>query len=131
MTILSEVDLPNFYRKDPFAHKAFAQTSDRTISGAMIIETQALKFGEPINLTGGWMTGAELTPLLALESSPTTKRKLTLTDGAIHWVVFDIAAGGVAVSPLFDIADPDDSTQYNVTIHLLTVEPDAPAPTQE
>lgn len=122
---LAGIELPNFYQAEHYRFKPVAQSIKRAVNGAVIIEQQTLHYGEPIELTGGWLTGADINQLIALESQPAVKRLLTLPDGSTKTVLFDFTRGGVSPEPLFNVADPDDNTQYATTIYLITVEPDA------
>ena len=123
---LDGIELPdNLIWQDAKAFKPFVQSSDWSVSGALILQYQALQYGQPITLSGGWITGADLAVLEAMEADPTTKRTLVLNDATTHSVQFDLAAGGIAASPLWPTTTPDDSTEYTLTLNLITVEPDA------
>ncbi|WP_221800431.1 hypothetical protein [Oceanobacter mangrovi] len=123
---LDGIELPeNLYWQDETAFKPFASSQEWSVSGALVLEYQALSYGRPITLTGGWITRADLAVLQAMESVPANKRTLVLNDTTTHSVQFDLAAGGIESSPLWPTTTPDDSTEYTLTLHLITVEPDA------
>lgn len=127
---LAGIELENFYWQDQYKFKPVAQSKTRGANGSLNIQHLKLHYGQPVMLTGGWLKLGVIKQLIALESSPETKRVLTLNDGTEYSVLFDFEAGGVSPDPLFELSDPDDSTDYAVTIFLITVEPD-PAPAQE
>lgn len=121
---LSGIELTNFYWKDRFKFKSVAQSKRRGLTGVMDIQHQVLKYGQPIELTGGWLWGAEINQLIGLESAPDVKRIFTDSDGTEYTVLFDIGAGGVSPQPVGTESEPDDSTRYSASIYLITVEPD-------
>ncbi|MBM96493.1 MAG: hypothetical protein CMI09_11700 [Oceanospirillaceae bacterium] len=124
--ILGSITLPdNLYWQDEQDHKPFAQSKNRSVSGGLILEYQALQFGRPITLTGAWIDGAALSALTALEIQPTTKRVLTLNNGDQHTVQFDLERGGIQATPVWPTTEPDDTTLYEITLNLITVQPDA------
>ena len=124
--MLDTLTLPgNLHWQNQQDFKAGVMTTGRTLTGALLVQYAALQYGQPIVLTGAWITGAELAALQALEASPVTVRTLTLNDGTIHAVIFDIENGGIQASPLYPDVSPDAATLYSVTINLLTVEPTA------
>lgn len=123
---LDEIELPeNLIWQDATTFKPFAQSKERSVSGALILDYQALHYGQPVTLTGGWITGSGLAVLQAQEAVPTTKRLLTLNDASTLTVQFDLERGGIAAEPIWPTTSPDNSTQYTLTLNLITVEPDA------
>lgn len=124
--ILGSITLPdNLYWQDEQDHKPFAQSNNRSVSGDLILEYQALHFGRPITLTGAWINGAALSSLKTLESKPTIKRLLILNNGDQHTVQFDLERGGIQAAPVWPTTQPDDTTLYDLVLHLITVQPDA------
>ncbi|MDP2610020.1 MULTISPECIES: hypothetical protein [unclassified Oceanobacter] len=123
--MLDTISLPeNLYWSGETTFKPWASSQERAVSGALIIDVQALSYGQPIVLTGAWIHRADLAVLQALESSPLTKRTLTLNDSTVHTVLIDLASGGISATPLAPETTPTASTLYELTIHLITVEPD-------
>ena len=73
---------------------------------------------------GAWAKRDEVQALKALEADAGTKRTLTLNDGTTFTVLFDIEKGGVQAPLLSPELNPTAETYYELTINLLTVEPD-------
>lgn len=122
---LDAITLPeNLFWQDETTHKPWAQSKERAVNGALILDYQALQFGQPVTLTGGWINRADLALLQAMEAAPTVRRLLTLNDGSTLTVQFDLERGGIVAAPLWPDASPNDSTQYALTLNLITVEPD-------
>lgn len=124
--LLDAVELPsNLYWSNEFAFKPVSQSKQRGVTGRMIIQTAPLVYGQPITLTGAWVTRAELLILQAMENAIDTVRTLTLNNGDTHFVLFDIAAGGLVATPEYPLTaplcNPDAATIYKLTIHLITV----------
>lgn len=123
---LDEIELPeNLYWSNEHEFKGIAQSAERAAEGTLILDYQTLNYGQQITLTGAWVTRAELAVLQVLESTPGTKRVLTLNDGSTHTVQFDFEKGGVQASDIWSSTTPDADTQYRLSIHFLTVAPDA------
>lgn len=124
---LDALSLPdNLYWQDEQSHRFFAQSKERSVSGALILDYQALQFGQPITLSGGWISRADLQQLQSLAATPAVKRQLTLNDGITHHtVLFDLEKGGIEAKLVRPATHPDDDTLYALTLHLITVQPDA------
>jgi len=121
---LDTLELPgNLYWADEFAWAGAAQSVERTVSGGAVVESQLLAYGQPITLTGAWATRAEVLALNDMQAQPATVRTLTLNDGSTRAVLFDIAAGGVEAELLSPELNPTAETLYELTLHLITVEP--------
>lgn len=106
------------------------QTQDRTLSGALYLQTATQHYGRPITLEGGpdggWITRATAKALRALEANPDGKYTLTGLPGGhpSQTVVFDRSNGPAFESRMvMRFSDPDDATWYTCTLRLLTVEP--------
>lgn len=120
---LDALELPqNLYWQNEFGHKPVAQSSDRTVSGGVVVESIALSYGQRIILMGAWATRLEMLALKAIEA---TNAKMIFTDGLgqTYSVVFDIDAGGVQGELVLPEDQPKDDTLYELKIHLLTVSP--------
>ena len=121
---LDTLELPgNLYWADEFAWAGVAQSNERTVMGGAVIESLALSYGQPITLTGAWATRPQVQALKALQAQPATVRTLTLNNGSTHAVLFNIAAGGVEAELLSPELNPTAETLYELTLHLITVEP--------
>lgn len=123
--LLDTYQLPgNLYWADEFSFVPFAQSKERTVAGGMVVESAALQYGQPITLQGDWADRSVVQALWAMQASATAKRTLTLNDGSTHTVLFDIDTGGVQAELLSPELNPTAETLYELTLHLLTVEPD-------
>ncbi|WP_276681181.1 hypothetical protein [Thalassolituus oleivorans] len=116
---------PNLYWSNEFAFKPVSQSKQRGVTGRMIIQSAPLVYGQPITLTGAWITRAELLVLQAMENAIDTVRTLTLNNGDTHSVLFDLDAGGLATTSEYPLTaplcNPDADTLYKITINLITV----------
>ena len=122
---LDSIDLPvNLYWRDEFAWRPAAQSTQRSVGGGFVVQAMPLQYGRPITLVGAWARRAEVEALKALETDAGTKRTLTLNDGTTFTVLFDIEKGGVQAPLLSPELNPTAETYYELTINLLTVEPD-------
>jgi len=124
--LLDAVALPsNLYWSNEFAFKPVSQSKQRGVTGRMHIKATPLLYGQPITLTGAWVTRAELLILQAMENAIDTVRTLTLNNGDTHAVLFDLEAGGLAATPEYPLTaplcNPDAATLYKITINLITV----------
>ena len=124
--LLDAVELPsNLYWSNEFAFKPVSQSKQRGVTGRMIIQSAPLVFGQPITLTGAWITRAELLVLQSMENAIDTVRVLTLNNGDTHSVLFDLDAGGLVATSEYPLTaplcNPDADTLYKITINLITV----------
>lgn len=125
MPTLDDVTLPdNLFWDNEQEFKPFAFNKQRAVNGALIVQAQALHYGQPITLIGGWITRAALENLRTLENAPLIKRQLTLVNPQSFTVLFDLEAGGVAARPLFKCAQSTPDDLFELTLHFITVEPD-------
>ena len=105
------------------------QSQERTLSGAMVVQTAARLYGRPIRLQGGqdggWITRATAKAIRALETDPTRVMTLTgLNDEAPLAVMFDRTSGPAFESQMImRFAGPSDQTWYSCALRLITVEP--------
>ena len=129
---LDTVTLPDdLVWRNEFEWNQAVQSQDRTLSGALVVQTAANLYGRPIRLEGGtdggWITRATAKALCALEADPTLVMTLTgLNDEAPLSVMFDRANGPAFESQMImRWANPDDTTWYSCALRLITVEPAA------
>lgn len=115
---------PNLYWADEFDFSPVSQSVQRAVNGALIVESQALAYGQPITLTGAWCGRDVVADLRSMQSDISVVRVLTLNDGNQYSVVFCIEAGGVQALLLSPESSPDQTTLYKLTINLITVEPE-------
>ena len=129
---LDTVTLPDdLVWRNEFEWNQAVQSQDRTLNGALVVQTAANLYGRPIRLEGGqdggWITRATAKALYALEANPTLVMTLTgLNDEAPLSVMFDRSNGPAVESQMImRWANPDDTTWYSCALRLITVEPAA------
>lgn len=121
---LDTLNLPgNLYWSDEFGFIPTAQSKERSVAGGMVVEMAPLQYGQKITLTGDWADRATVLALRDLQAQPATVRTLTLNNASTHAVLFDIEAGGVDAELLSPELNPTAETLYELTLHLITVEP--------
>tara|TARA_R100001443_G_scaffold115738_1_gene134215 strand:- start:678 stop:1052 length:375 start_codon:yes stop_codon:yes gene_type:complete len=122
---LDSTELPeNLYWSNEFDFQGVAQSKQRTVSGGVVVESVLLSYGQSVTLTGAWARRDVVDLLRSMAADVSAKRVLTLNDGTTHAVVFDVEAGGVQAVALSPELNPTVETIYEITLHLLTVEPD-------
>ncbi len=121
MTALASVTLPdNLYWADEFQWEPVAQSSERTLSGALVVEETAKAKGRPITLEGAWLDRTTVQDLKALADQAATDMTLELPDGRTFTVLFRRSdAPTIEAMPLFPISEPATDTLYSVTIRLM------------
>ena len=103
------------------------QSTERSLTGALMVQEQSLKFGRPLELSGGleagWVARSTVVDLLALSSIANKVMTLTLPDLREYTVIFDRQSGSpVEAQQILPFAYPGDDYKYSLTIRLLTVE---------
>lgn len=112
---------------DEFGWSPLVDSSETSLTGAVIVERAERQAGRPITLAGGdgvWMTRAKLAPLLALANGAVDEATLTLYDSRTFAVAFDHSSGpAVTAEPLYrETAPGADQLMTNITIKLITLE---------
>ena len=102
------------------------QSTERSLTGALLVQEQQMKFGRPIELSGGieagWVSRSTVVNLLALSQIANKIMTLTLPDLRKYSVIFDRQSGSpVEARQIIPFAYPDDGFQYSLTLRLLTV----------
>ncbi len=102
------------------------QTLDRSLTGALLVQEQALSYGRSIVLSGGteagWVTRATVQSLLGLSQDPNKVMTLTLADQRQYSVIFDRqSVSPIEAHQVMPFAYPDDSSFYALTVRFLTV----------
>jgi hypothetical protein len=124
MTQLGNVLLPAMIWQDEYDWLPVTQTIERTVTGGLIIEESPLFYGRPITLTDAWVSRTTLDALVQLAEQPGKKHTLMLR-GQAQTVIFNRENDdAIAATPLRPEWDPDGNSIYELTIKLLTVEPD-------
>ncbi|MCP5197307.1 MAG: hypothetical protein H6974_11050 [Gammaproteobacteria bacterium] len=94
------------------------QTVDYSLSGAEIIQEAVKLAGIPITLDLAWLTRAEMLALKALADVANTQYTLTIPQG-VYTVAF--RRPPYKVQSIREVADPDSTDLYQVTVNLRTV----------
>ncbi|WP_257266043.1 hypothetical protein [Endozoicomonas sp. ONNA2] len=102
------------------------QTTQRSLTGALLVQEGLLVHGRPIILSGngeaGWVSRLTVKSLFALSKAANKTMSLTLADNRQFTVIFDRSNGApVEAQQLIPFAYPEDSEQYLIIIRLLTV----------
>ncbi|MET4694998.1 hypothetical protein [Endozoicomonas lisbonensis] len=103
------------------------QTTERSLSGAFLVQEQSVQHGRPIQLSGseesGWVNRSTVEALLQLAITPNKIMNLTLADNRQFSVIFDRSNNSpIEAQQILPYAYPDDSYQYSLTLRFLTVE---------
>ncbi|AMO56113.1 hypothetical protein GZ77_04700 [Endozoicomonas montiporae] len=124
---LDEIELPDdLLWINEFNWNPVEQTTDRSLSGALLVQEQSLLHGRPIELSGndesGWVPRSTVEALLLLAQTPNKIMTLTLPDERTFTVIFDRRNGSpIQAQQVLPYAYPDDGYQYRLTILFLTV----------
>ena len=104
-----------------------AQSTDRSLTGSLVVSESLMTYGRSIVLGDGensWLTLSDLNTLFALSEIPKKKMLLTLPDERTFTVIFYRAEGApIEAQPVLPLTTPDDSDFYAVVIRLMTVAP--------
>lgn len=123
--ILDDIDLENMVWSNQFQWNALEQSTDRSLTGGLIVQQGKKLYGRPITLTNSWLKKSVLEALQSKEAEADLKMTLLLDDGTEHTVIFDRENTAISATQVFDHSNPDDDWQYDSTIRLLTVEPES------
>lgn len=122
---------PDLLWSDEFAWSPVSQGTERSVTGALLIDVSTRQDGMPITLTGterhAWMQRPEVQALRAWIALPEQVFTLTI-NGQAFAVLFDHGTDETSrafvVSPLIDFCDPQDSHYYcSVTLRFITKTP--------
>lgn len=122
----SRLQLPDGLRwDDEFAWSATAQSTDYTLTGALVVEQGTRLAGRPLTLVGGrhyaWMQRGDIKTLSGICDTPPDDLRLTLHDAREYQVIPDGAGRALETYPLprvavggqeSGLADPADTEQY-------------------
>ena len=124
---LDDITLPDdLLWINEFDWNPVAQTTERSLSGALLVQEGQLSHGRSVVLSGngeaGWVSRRTVKSLYALSKVANKTMSLTLPDGRQFSVIFDRANGsGLETRQLIPFAYPDDDDLYLVTLRLITV----------
>lgn len=120
---------PDLLWEDEFAWSPVAQGTERSVTGALLIDVSARQDGMPITLTGterhAWLLRPEVQALRAWLALPGQVFTLTI-NGEAFTVLFDHGTDETSrafvVAPVVDYSDPQDSHYYcSVTLRFITI----------
>ncbi len=104
-----------------------AQSTDRSLTGSLIVSESLMTYGRSIVLGDGensLLTLADLKTLFALSELPKKKMLLTLPGGRAFTVIFDRSEGSpIEAQQVIPLSEPSEDHFYAVVIRLLTVAP--------
>lgn len=108
-----------------FEHDAVAQTQERSITGALLVQHSVKLHGREIDLRsngGAWTPLSVVRQLEAMRDEPGRIMLLTLADGRQFYVIFNRASGApLTVEALEREAYPTPDSDYLINLRLITV----------
>jgi hypothetical protein len=135
ITLTRDLDVitlpPDLLWEDEFAWSPISQSTERSLTGALLIDVSARQGGMPITLTGterhAWLLRTEVQALRAWVALPGQVFTLTI-NGQAFTVLFDHGTDETSrafvVSPLIDFSDPQPQDYYcSVTLRFITKTP--------
>ncbi|GAA4648165.1 hypothetical protein GCM10023116_04310 [Kistimonas scapharcae] len=125
---LDDIELPDdLLWVNEYQWQPVAQETERTLTGALLVQEQAKLYGREIELSGeqsGWVSRSIIEALKVLEAEAGKIMTLTLADSRTFSVIFDRSNGAaVEAQQVLPYAYPDNDYLYSLTIRLLTVAP--------
>lgn len=101
------------------------QSTNYTLTGALVVEAATKQAGRPIALEGdeshAWVSRADLVTLKSWASQAGQTLTLSGLRGVSRSVVFDHQAGAIDAAPVVDFNDPDDGgpMYYEIKLRFL------------
>jgi hypothetical protein len=121
MMTLNLLQLPDdLFWHDEFSWSAVRQSSDLTLTGALIVEEAAQQAGRPITLIDGWASRAVVEQLYLLVQQPGQVHTLVM-GGQTYTVMFRHSEGALTATPLLPVTDPAPTDPYLITLRLMVV----------
>ncbi len=109
---------------DEFTWSAVVKSTERSITGALIIDAAPLIAGRPITLQGeesqGWIRRTALLALQELANAPGETYELHMADGRTFSVQF-AADEPLSAKPIARPELPADTHPYVATLRLITI----------
>ena len=124
---LDDITLPDdLLWINEFDWNPVAQTTERSLSGALLVQEGQLSHGRSVVLSGngeaGWVSRLTVKSLYALSELANKSMTLTLPDNRQFSVIFDRSNGpSLEARQVLPFAYPEDSDAYLLTLRLLTV----------
>ena len=121
------VDLPaDLFWSDEFSWSPVEQSTERSVTGSLIVQTSERIGGRPITLEpdgddSAWITRADLEQLQAWASVPGLELELSLR-GQIRTVIFRHHDGpAIEAKPLMHFEDVQPTDNYLATVRLMEI----------
>lgn len=116
---------PDLFWVDEFEWQPVEQTEQRTITGALIVESALRIGGRPITLqpeddASAWISREALTAIGAWAAIPGKTMTLTLR-GVARDVIFRHQEKGLTAKPLIHYSDPDTNDYYLATVRFMEI----------
>lgn len=120
------IDLPSdLFWSDEFDWTTVAATSERTLTGVLIVEESVKQAGRPITLEGSddmaWVTRETVLALQAWCNQANKTFTLTLPDTRAFTVKFDNIQGAISAAPVLSWKQSDNDDWYTITLKFLEV----------
>ena len=125
---LDDITLPDdLLWINEFDWNPVAQTTERSLSGALLVQEGQLSHGRSVVLSGngeaGWVSRLTVKSLYALSELANKSMTLTLPDNRQFSVIFDRSNGlSLEARQVLPFAYPEDSDAYLLTLRLLTIQ---------
>lgn len=120
------VQLPaDLFWSDEFVWSPVDQVSERSVTGALIVQAHARIGGRPITLApeserSAWIRRDQLEQLQAWAAVPGLELELVLR-GELRVVIFRHEDGALEASPVVHFADVQAADQYLATVRLMEI----------
>ena len=109
---------------DEFSWMPVKQSTERSITGSLVIDSQAAVGGRQISLSGSesaaWMPRTTVEVLYGWVAQAGLQMTLTLR-GVARTVIFDHERGALDVRPVVEYADPQGDDWYSVSLRFIEV----------
>lgn len=116
---------PDLYWSDENDWHAVEQTTQRTVTGALIVSSSSRVAGRPITLqpqddVSAWMSRQTLETLRSWAAVPGRQMTLTLR-GTARTVIFRHQETAIEATPVIHYADTDNEDWYRVTLRFMEI----------
>ena len=110
---------------DEFAWQPVEQTAERTITGALVVQTALRVAGRPITLappddSSAWLTRALVDQLRAWAAVP-AKEMVLVYRGVSRDVIWRHEDGAIDARPIVDFADVESTDYYSATLRFMEI----------
>lgn len=120
--IFDGVIIENMAWANEWDYEPVRQEVHRSVTGALVVFERAEPAGEKMQLSGGWVTRAQLRDINAKRAAAAQNYELVLDDGRGFWVMFDRSQQSVVATPVDGpYTVPEDSDRYALVLNLLIV----------